>query len=144
MRETADGRRAPAGDEGGRRGRCAGPEEVVVTATARTADGGNQRTPERRAPSGHLQPFHWAVDRFAAAFGEDRVRPEISADGAQVTVAVEPGEGDPAPGPYTVILRDPVLGNANRQADPQAWLEAELRHARAWLEGKSRRKRSYG
>jgi len=111
---------------------------------ARAAGGGNERTPEGRAPSGHLQPFRWAVDRLAAAFGDGRVRAEMSSDGAQVTVAVEPGEGDPAPGPYTVILRDPVLGNANRQADPQAWLDAEVRHAEAWLAGESRRGKTFG
>jgi len=43
-----------------------------------------------------------------------------------------------------VILRDPVLGNANRQADPAAWLDAEVAHARAWLAGESKRRRTFG
>jgi len=54
------------------------------------------------------------------------------------------GERSIAAGPYTVILRDPVLGNANRQADPAAWLEAEVAHARAWLAGESKRRRTFG
>lgn len=106
--------------------------------------GGDERTPEGRAVSGHLQPFLWAVDRFGEAFGDRRVVAEISADGAQVTVSIAPGDGEPAPGPYTVILRDPVLGNVNRQADPAAWLAAEIGHARAWLAGESRRRRTFG
>lgn len=89
---------------------------------------------------GRLQPYEWARARLAAAFGDEAVRLETSDDGGRVTATVARPEGEP----YLVILRDPVLGNVNGLADPQGFVEAETRFARAFFDGTSRRRQTFG
>lgn len=92
--------------------------------------------------SGHTQPFEWALDRLRRDFGAERVDVEVAEEGRTVRAAVRPGEGDRRP--YTVILNDPILGDVNRMSDPRAFMEAEVRFAHDWLDGKSQRFRTYG
>lgn len=89
---------------------------------------------------GRLQPYEWARAHLAEQFGAEAVRLETSDDGRRVTATVARPEGDP----YTVLLRDPVLGNVNGLADPQGFVEAEARFARAFFDGKSRRQQTFG
>lgn len=88
---------------------------------------------------GRLQPYEWARARLAEQFGAEAVALETSEDGRRVTATIGRPEGDP----YTVMLRDPVLGNVNGLADPQGFVEAEAGFARAFFDGKSRRKRTF-
>ncbi|HUO86422.1 MAG TPA: hypothetical protein VM617_03460 [Thermoanaerobaculia bacterium] len=94
---------------------------------------------------GRLHPYEWARDLLVREFGEESVHLEVGPDGSQVRALVgAQGEGGSEPGPYVVLLRDPVLGNVNGFADPGGFLVAEIAAARAWLEGSSSRRRSYG
>lgn len=91
--------------------------------------------------NGLLHPYRWAIDRLERELGAGAVAAEASPDGREVLATVAAPEGRE---PYVVVLRDPVLGNVNGLADPEGFLTAEVRFARAWLEGKSRRSRTYG
>jgi hypothetical protein len=90
--------------------------------------------------NGLLHPYGWALERLERELGAGAVAAEASADGRRVVVRLAGPEGRE---PYEIVLRDPVLGNVNGFADPEGFLTAELRFARAWFEGKSRRRRSY-
>lgn len=90
--------------------------------------------------NGLLHAYRWAIERLERELGADAVAAEASADGRRVVVRVAAPEGRE---PYEIVLRDPVLGNVNGFADPAGFLDAEVRFARAWFEGKSRRRRSY-
>ena len=90
--------------------------------------------------NGLLHPYHWALERLERELGAGAVDAEASPDGGRVVVRIAGPEGRD---PYEIVLRDPVLGNVNGFADPEGFLDAEVRFARAWFEGKSRRRRSY-
>ena len=90
--------------------------------------------------NGLLHPYGWALERLDREFGAGAVAAEASADGRRVTATVSGADGR---APYEIVLRDPVLGNVNGFADPEGFLAAEMRSARAWLEGRSERRRSY-
>jgi hypothetical protein len=91
--------------------------------------------------NGLLHQYEWALARLEREFGADAVAAEASPDGRRVAVTIAGGEGRE---PYEVLLRDPVLGNVNGVADPEGFLAAEVGFARAWRDGKSRRRRTYG
>lgn len=90
--------------------------------------------------NGLLHPYRWALERLERELGAGAVDAEASPDGQRVVVRIAGPEGRD---PYEIVLRDPVLGNVNGFAEPEAFLDAEVRFARAWFEGKSRRRRSY-
>jgi hypothetical protein len=92
--------------------------------------------------NGHIQQLEWALERLRREFGGERVAVEVGDDGRRVVADVRPPEGDRRP--YRMVLADPVLGDVNRVADPPAFLDAEIGFARAWLEGKAKRFRTYG
>jgi hypothetical protein len=92
--------------------------------------------------NGHLQPYEWALRRLAEEFGAGTVSAVASPAGDKVAAAVAAPDGGREP--YVVILRDPVLGDANQLADPPAFLAGEIRFARDWVDGKSRRSRTFG
>jgi hypothetical protein len=99
------------------------------------------RREEEDMESGTVQQYEWALGRLRDEFGDGAVEVVASPDGRQVAAAVRP---DPDREPYVVILRDPVLGNVNGLADPGAFLDAEIGYARAFLDGRSPRARSFG
>lgn len=94
------------------------------------------------ATNGLLHPYRWALELLERELGAGSVAAEASPDGGTVTAAVSGSEEGREP--YLVVLRDPVLGNVNGLADPEGFLAAEVGFARAWLEGKSKRRRTYG
>lgn len=93
--------------------------------------------------NGYSQQFEWALERLREEFGEERVSLEVGEGGRSVDAYVAP-EGDGERNPYRVILKDPVLGDVNRVADPRAFVEAEVGYARSWCAGESERARTYG
>ncbi|HEX2251961.1 MAG TPA: hypothetical protein VHQ65_01675 [Thermoanaerobaculia bacterium] len=95
--------------------------------------------------NGNLQPYEWALRRLVEEFGAEAVRATASPAGDKVAASIAAPAGDGgARVPYVVILCDPVLGDANRLADPPAFLAGEIRFAREWIEGKGRRSRTFG
>lgn len=93
--------------------------------------------------NGYSQQFEWALDRLREEFGDERVSLEVDDGGRSVDAFVAP-EGEGERDSYRVILKDPVLGDVNRVADPRAFLEAEVDSARSWCQGESKRRRTYG
>jgi|GEM_PF-4969524 len=96
--------------------------------------------------NGYGQQFEWALERLRQEFGEERVSMEVSDGGRSVDAYVAPAGGGEGEGrdPYRMILKDPVLGDVNRVADPQAFVEAEVGYARSWCAGESKRARTFG
>jgi hypothetical protein len=96
--------------------------------------------------NGNLQPYEWALRRLAEEFGAEAVSATVSPAGDKVAAAIAApaGEDGAARVPYVVILRDPVLGDANGLADPPAFLAGEIGFARAWVDGMGRRNRTFG
>lgn len=92
--------------------------------------------------SGLSQQFDWALARLREEFGEEWVNLEVGDAGRSISAEVATAEGDRDA--YRVILKDPVLGDVNRVADPVAFLEAEVGYARQWCQGESKRARTFG
>lgn len=98
---------------------------------------------EEREMNGHTQQFEWALQRLREEFGSEQVEVEVGDEGRQVAALVHPGEGEER-GPYRVMLKDPVLGDVNRISDPAAFVDAEVGHARQWVRGESKQRRTFG
>jgi hypothetical protein len=86
----------------------------------------------------YYQQYHWALQRLRDAFGRENVTPRTPAEGGQVLAAVvrNPAAQNERP-EYTLFLKDRLLFDLNKHANPYLALEEEVRSAQAYFEGKS-------
>jgi hypothetical protein len=93
--------------------------------------------------SREYQQYEWAIARLREVFGATRVTVEGEADGSRVEAVIAPPEGAERAA-YRLILKRPLLNDANRLADPAAFLEGEIRSAQAWFNGTSKAAATFG
>jgi hypothetical protein len=109
--------------------------------------------------------YRWAIEKLEAAFGQGNVVPRPPGDRGEVLAlevrnpaapvgagsaasesagsAASESAGSGAPegtdgrSIYLVVLKDHLLMDLNKHAEPGIFLDGEIQKARAWFEGKS-------